>query len=219
VLDAPLQTDSSYQFGMLDYMLGRQQRLHHWARYRTSHRASELRRIDNPESFAFIPRLLEDASAFKTSADRIVLTFQGASSTTISSLSSDISQWIAEPAARLPTSILNLMCTPVFQGLAKDHFGDGFIKGFRLLIWATMLLNSATIKPENLAHIQAEKNLKSLINFLGRGVISDVDRLCKYSKMKSQSSEQRLLLFIVLIGLCLSASYIPLRGGDSLGVS
>jgi hypothetical protein len=183
-------------------------------------RILDLRHIDrDPDSIASIRHVLEDTSAFKTSADRIVLTIQGASPVTISSLASDISQWIAESGTGFPTSKLNLLCGPVFQGLAKDHFGDNFINGFRLLIWATMLLNSATIKPGKSAHIQAEKNLKSLVNFLGQAIILEVDRLCKHSKMKTQSSEQRLLLFLVIIGLCLSASYIPLWSGDVFRVS
>jgi hypothetical protein len=86
------------------------------------------------------------------------------------------------------------------------------------LIWATTLLNSATLNTEQLAHVQAEQSLKRLVNFYGQAVISKVDRLCKYNNMRSQSSEQRLLLFAVLIGLCLSASYIP-PWGDSVRVS
>jgi len=133
---------------------------------------------------------------------------RGISSLTSSSLANDICQWITESGRRSPAPKLNLLCSPVFQGLAGNHFDDHFIKNFRVLIWTTMLLNSATVKPDQRAHIQAEKNLKRLINFCGQAVISKVDTLCKHKTMKSQSLEKRYLLFIVLIGLCLSASYI-----------
>jgi len=179
----------------------------------------ELRDIDGvPDSFAFITHLLKDTSAFTSSADRIVLTIPEASFITISSLASDISRWIAGQGTGFQTSKLNLLCGPVFQGLAQGHFRDHFIKSFRLLIWATTLLNSATVQTEQLVHVQAEKSLKRLVNFYGHAVISEADVLCKYSNMRSQSSEQRLLLFLVLIGLCLSASHIP-PGCDGFRVS
>ena len=138
----------------------------------------------------------------------IVLTTQEASFKTISSLVSDISQWITKSGTGSPTSKLNLLCSPVFQGLAGHHFSNDFIENFRFLIWTTMLLNSATVQPGQLAHVQAKKNLKSLVNFYGQAVVLEVDKHCKSSNMRNHSSEQRMVLFIVVIGLCLSASYI-----------
>ena len=175
--------------------------------------------IDSVPDFpTFIAHLLEATSTFTTSADLVALTVEWTRPITAFSLASDISQWIMGLDAGLPASKLSLLCSPVFQRLAKDHFRDDFVKNFRLLIWATTLLNSATIQSEKLAHVRAEENLRRLVAFYGEAVISEVDRLCKYSNMRSQSSENMLLLFLVLIGLCLAASYIaPVDDNNRVG--
>jgi hypothetical protein len=162
--------------------------------------------------------LLKDTSAFATSADRIILPLPEASSITIYSLANDISQWIMGSGTGLPSSKLALLCSPVFQSLSKEHLGDGFTKSFRLLIWATTLLSSTTAQPGLPAYVQAETRLTRLVSCLGNTVIPEVDRLCKYSNLKSHSQEQRLLLFLVLTGLCLAASYIR-PGVDNRNVS
>lgn len=186
---------------------------------RSSIAAVELEDIDSvSDSIASITHLLNNTSAFTTSVDQVILTVQGANSVTAASLASDISQWIMESEDGLSTSKLNLLCSPVFQCIARTHFGDHLMRDFRLLIWATTLLSSATVQPEQAAHVQAEKSLTKLVSYYGQAVLLEVDKLCKYRNIKSLSSEQILLLFTILIGLCLSASYFS-PGGNEITVS
>ena len=157
--------------------------------------------------------LINATSAFTTSVDRISLPIQETTSISISLLANDIAQWITGSRPGLAVSKLNLLCSPVFRNLFKDCLDDELIQTFRLLVWATTLLDSTTSQPDNSVHIQAQKSLVMLVEFYGNAVMLEVDRLCKYSNMKSHSPQQRMLLFLVLIGLCLAASYIrPCEG-------
>jgi hypothetical protein len=107
-------------------------------------------------------------SAFSISVDWIVLTIEEASPMTISSLASDISQWITKSGNGLPTSKLSLLWSPAFQSLVKDHFDNHFIQSLRLLIWATTLLNFTTSQPQQSAYIKAEISLKRLVNLINK---------------------------------------------------
>jgi hypothetical protein len=120
--------------------------------------------------------------------------------------------WISHTTPGMPTSKLGLLCTPAFQSVAGGGLGDSFVKNFRLLLWTTSLLYIAIngeVHPQDaLAHETALRNLKRLINACGKRVVLRLDELCHPGAINNMPGSLQKQLFLVIIGVCLSATYM-----------
>jgi hypothetical protein len=127
-------------------------------------------------------------------------------------LATEYADWISHTTQGMPTSKLGLLCTPAFQSVAGGGLGDSFVKNFRLLLWTTSLLYIAMngeVDPQDApAHEAALRNLKKLINACGKRVVLHLDVLCHPGAINNMPVSLQKQLFLVIIGLCLSATYM-----------
>jgi hypothetical protein len=122
-------------------------------------------------------------------------------------LAIEYAHWISHTTPGMPTSKLGLLCTPAFQSAAGCGLGDSFVKNFRLLLWTTSLLYMA-MNGDAPAHETALRNLKKLINAYGKRVVLRLDELCHPSSINNMPVSLQKQLFLVIIGVCLSATYM-----------
>lgn len=85
---------------------------------------------------------------------------------------------------------------------------DFSISDFRLLVWTTTLVYTARCNHhEDPRQIKALCNLKKFRNWCGENVVNALDGLCRPQSIKKLNIQQLKLLFLVVIGVCLSATY------------
>lgn len=124
-------------------------------------------------------------------------------------LARDFANWISRSNSGIAASKLGLLCTRDFQVAASSILEDSFIKDVRLLIWTTTLaytaqgLGSKSSQQQN----EALSNLKRFRNSRGDRVVRSLDRLCRPQNIQHSSPLQRKLLFLVILGVSLSATY------------
>ena len=124
-------------------------------------------------------------------------------------LAQDFANWISHSNPVVSSSKFGLLCTSEFQAIAGRVLEYSFIKDFRLLIWTTSLAHTAhtanyvgTQRPD-----EALNNLRKLRNSYGAKVIRTIDSLCRPLVLQRLSTAQRKLLFLIIFGICLSATY------------
>lgn len=127
-------------------------------------------------------------------------------------LAADYAGWISHATSSIPTSKLGLLCTSDFQSIAGHGLGDDFVKDFRFLLGATSLFYTAmsriTHPKDETVYTTALCNLEKLIGSRGNRVVRRLDQLCHPGVIKNMPPAQCKLLFLVVIGMCLSASYM-----------
>jgi len=127
-------------------------------------------------------------------------------------LAANYANWISHATSDIPTSKLGLLCTSDFQSIAGHGLGDDFVKDFRFLLWTTSLFYTAmtgTAHPKDEpAYTTALCNLEMSIVSCGNRVVRYLDRLCHPGVIKNMPPAQCKQLFLVVIGMCLCASYM-----------
>lgn len=127
-------------------------------------------------------------------------------------LATEYADWISHNIPGIPTSKLGLLCTSTFQSIAGYGLGDSFVKNFRLLLLTTSLLYIAMnreIYPQDVpVHETALRNLRKLINASGKKVVLRLDELCHPGAINNMAISLQKQLFLVIIGVCLSATYL-----------
>ena len=133
----------------------------------------------------------------------------------------EYADWISHNAPSTPTSKLRFLCTSAFQSIAGYGLGHSFIKDFRLLLWITSLfyiaMNKEIFSQNTAAHETALKSLRRLINACGGRAVLRLDELCHPRTMNNMSVNLQIQLFLVIIGVCLSAAY-RIKDGQRLWV-
>jgi hypothetical protein len=124
-------------------------------------------------------------------------------------LAEDFAHWISHSNLGLAYSKLGVLCSSNFQVIAGEILGDSFVKHFRLLIWTTTLAytahttNSCSTQRQN----EALCKLKKLRDSYGDKVVQNLDRICRPQDIQKFSKIKRKLLFLVIVGVCLTATY------------
>jgi hypothetical protein len=128
---------------------------------------------------------------------------------TLDFLAQDFAAWIEHSNSGIATSKLGLLFTSDFQVTASGILEDLPIIDFRLLVWTTTLAYTARCHDGEDYHWQIEVlcNLKKFRNRCGEKVVSKLDKLCRPLSIRRLTIQQRKLLFLVVIGVCLSATY------------
>lgn len=120
--------------------------------------------------------------------------------------------WMSHDTSGIPTSKLGLLCTSGFQSIAGHGLGNEFIRSFRFLLWTTSLFYTATSKitgsNDGSAYATALCNLEELISCCGNRVVRRLDQYCHPGVINSMHPAQRKQLFLVIVGMCLSTSYM-----------
>ena len=114
----------------------------------------------------------------------------------------------------ISTSKLSLLCASQFQEIAGQSLGDAFIRDFRLLVWTTTLahsaMNSGALSEADPTYNLALSNLRILVHLYGGRVVPHLENWCRPQSLRKLSIEQHKLLFLIVIGMCLSATYTPM---------
>jgi hypothetical protein len=128
---------------------------------------------------------------------------------TLDFLARDFAAWISHSDSGVAASKLGLLCISDFQGIAAGVLKDFSVSDFRLLVWTTILVYTARYRDGEDDHGQIEAlcNLKKFRNWCGENVINKLDRLCRPQSLQQLTTLQCKLLFLVVIGVCLSATY------------
>ena len=129
-------------------------------------------------------------------------------------LAADVANWITHAESGISTSKLSLLCASQFQEIADQSLGDAFIRDFRLLVWTTTLahsaMNSGAPSELDLTCNLALSNLRILVHSYGERVVPHLENWCRPQSLRRLSIEQRKILFLIVIGMCLSATYTPM---------
>lgn len=141
--------------------------------------------------------------------DEIRLPLELEQEITIDFLAQDFAAWIARLNSGVAASKLGLLCISDFQVTAAGVLKDISINDFRLLVWTTTLVYTARCRDGEEHHQQIEAlcNLKKFMNRCGENVVNELDRLCRPHSIQQLAPLQCKLLFLVVIGVCLSATY------------
>jgi hypothetical protein len=127
---------------------------------------------------------------------------------------SGYADWISDTkntSNQLPSKV-GLLCSSLFQSIAGEGLGDGFVREFRLLLWTTtifyMTMRANKLFPDEISRIAVLRNLVSAINACGRKVVHHLDRLCLPGTIYNMRTSDQKKLFLLILGMCLSTTYL-----------
>jgi hypothetical protein len=133
-------------------------------------------------------------------------------------LATDIANWITHTNSGIAVGKVDLLCSVTFQELAGGALGHEFIRHFRLVLWITTLSQTAKHNTTFLAQTQAMDTLERWLHFYGKNVVLHLDTKCRAHSIRKLSGEECKALFLVIIGMCLSATYAhPARNNSTVG--
>lgn len=131
-------------------------------------------------------------------------------------LTADIANWITRTSSGIAVGKVDLLCSSVFQNLAGQALGHEFIRNFRQVLWLTTLAHTATRNRILHTQTQTMDNLENWLHFYGENVVLQLDQHCRAHCIRKLSLMKRKALFLVIIGMCLSATYTHSARNDSL---
>jgi hypothetical protein len=137
-------------------------------------------------------------------------------------LAAGYADWISDGnnASNQLTCKVGILCSSMFQKVAGQWLGDEFVVYFRLLLWTTTHFYPRMREDKHISDIRTNpvvlKNLVLVINACGKKVVQRLNRLCLPARIKDMNGDDRKRLFLLLLGMCQSVSYLAEESEDYL---